>query len=30
MGAIQPFASRVPYMVAIGNHEYLYKHGDSR
>jgi len=26
MDAIEPAASRVPYMVAVGNHEYDYKH----
>ncbi|GAB4817121.1 hypothetical protein N2152v2_004167 [Parachlorella kessleri] len=29
MEAIEPFASRVPYMVAIGNHEYDYRRHDS-
>jgi hypothetical protein len=27
MDGIQPIASRVPYMVAIGNHEYGYRKG---
>jgi len=28
MDMIEPFASRVPTMVAVGNHEYDYKRGD--
>lgn len=30
MDFIEPVASRVPYMVAIGNHEYDYDHGTNR
>eukprot|EP00887_Chlorella_sp_A99_P004312 scaffold15.g4312.t1 len=30
MEAIEPFAAHVPYMVAVGNHEYDYKQGSRK